>query len=181
MLDIFEEFRGLVTSLSARGIDYALCGGLAMAVHAAARATVDIDILIRPEDLAAAKSCAHDLGYTFEAAPMSFKGGDVEIRRVSKPDVESGDTLMVDLLLVTKATEEAWRTRERVPWDHGEIFVVSRQKMKVDMSPHAVTIRLLRTAQLRRLCLSLRNPRREPRHDEAERRTPVPGGEPTES
>lgn len=27
--------------------------------------------------------------------------------------------------------------------------------MKTDMSPHAVTVRLIRVAQLRRLCLSL--------------------------
>lgn len=36
--------------------------------------------------------------------------------------------------------------------------------MKTDMSPHAVTVRLIRVSQLRKLCLSLgkANPARQP-------------------
>jgi hypothetical protein len=41
MLDIYEEFLKLVEALNERAIDYALCGGMAMAVHGLPRATVD--------------------------------------------------------------------------------------------------------------------------------------------
>jgi hypothetical protein len=42
---------------------------------------------------------ADGLGYRFAAGATSFHRGDVEIRRVSKVDPESSDTLMLDLLL----------------------------------------------------------------------------------
>ena len=46
MFDLYEEFKSIISALEQRGIDYAVCGGLAMAVHGLARATVDIDLLI---------------------------------------------------------------------------------------------------------------------------------------
>jgi len=50
------------------GIEYALCGGLAMAVYAFPRATLDIDILIKPETLEKAKDIAKRLGFSLTAA-----------------------------------------------------------------------------------------------------------------
>ncbi len=127
MLDLFDEFKALIAALDASAVDYALCGGLAMAVHALPRATVDIDLLIRPEDLVVAKDVARALGYTFEATPMSFRRGDVVIHRVSKIDPDSGDTLTLDLLLVTPATSGAWTSRLTLAWDQGLVRVVSRE------------------------------------------------------
>jgi hypothetical protein len=127
VLDLFDEFKVLIAALEAERIDYALCGGLAMAVHAMPRATVDIDLLIERQELPRVKRIAADLGYTFEAAPISFRGGDVEIRPVSKIDPASGDTLMLDLLLVTSATEPAWQTRQALIWEQGTVRVVSRE------------------------------------------------------
>jgi hypothetical protein len=51
MADIFEEFLGLIKKFNQRQIDYAVCGGWAMAIHGAPRATVDIDLLVSPENL----------------------------------------------------------------------------------------------------------------------------------
>ena len=51
MFDLYYEFRKLITALDERQIEYALCGGLAMAVYDHPRATVDIDILILSESL----------------------------------------------------------------------------------------------------------------------------------
>ena len=127
MLDLFDEFKALITALEAEQVDYALCGGLAMAVHALPRATIDIDLLIQRADLDAVKRIAGGLGYTFEATPMHFHGGDVEIRRVSKIDPGSGDTLTLDLLLVTPATLGAWDTRLSLAWEEGVVRVVSRE------------------------------------------------------
>ena len=45
MFDLYEEFKAIVAALGEQGIDYAVCGGLAMAVWGAPRATVDIDLL----------------------------------------------------------------------------------------------------------------------------------------
>ena len=48
--DLFRELTSLLSALDEEGIDYALCGGLAMAVHGYPRATVDIDLLILAKD-----------------------------------------------------------------------------------------------------------------------------------
>jgi len=54
--------------------------------------------------------------------------GAVEIKAGhERIDATSRDLLSLDLLLVTPATEAAWRTRMRVRWERGEVWVVSRQ------------------------------------------------------
>ncbi|HEY3359281.1 MAG TPA: hypothetical protein VGQ83_38890 [Polyangia bacterium] len=126
MLDLYDEAKALITGLEARGLAYALCGGLAMAVHGVPRATVDIDLLIPAAAFEAVRKLARELGYAFDALPMSFAGGAVEIRRVSKPDPESGDVLTLDLLLVTPRIESIWQQREQVQWEEGALWVVSR-------------------------------------------------------
>lgn len=127
MLDLFDELTALIVALETEPVDYAVCGGLAMAIHAVPRATIDIDLLIEPEDLAIVMRIANDLGFRFEAGPMRFRGGEVEIRRVSKIDPESHDTLSLDLLLVTDATRSAWLSRQALAWEGGTVRVVSRK------------------------------------------------------
>lgn len=127
MLDLYEEFRLLTRALGEAEIDYALCGGLAMAVYSIPRATVDIDLMIEPGSLDRVKEAAGNLGFTMEAKPMTFAGGRVEIQRLTKLDPDSEDVLMLDLVLVTPATRGAWQTRTRVAWGGGELTVVSRE------------------------------------------------------
>jgi len=127
VFDLYEEFNSIVAGLEEHGIDYAVCGGLAMAVHGLPRATVDIDLLILAERLEEARSVVRSLGYTIEAQPMTFHKGAIEIRRLSKIDPSDGDLLMVDFLLVTPAVEAAWNNRIRVASPKGSVSVVSRE------------------------------------------------------
>jgi hypothetical protein len=127
VFDLYEEFKSIVSALEERGIDYAVCGGLAMAVHGLPRATVDIDLLILGESLEEAKGLARTLGYTIEAMPMTFSRGAVEIRRVSKLDRETGIVLPLDMLLVTPEIVEIWQSRTRVAWESGSFWIVSRK------------------------------------------------------
>jgi hypothetical protein len=39
MLDLYDEFKAIIATLNQCEIDYAVCGGLAMAVYGLARAT----------------------------------------------------------------------------------------------------------------------------------------------
>lgn len=125
MFDLYEEFKSIISALEQRGIDYAVCGGLAMAVHGLARATVDIDLLILGEDLDAVKASAKELGYAIDALPMTFAKGAIEIRRVSKIDPETGIVLSLDLLLVTPQIVGVWATRLQVNWDEGMLSVLA--------------------------------------------------------
>ena len=125
MLDLYDEFSTLVGALEAARADYAVCGGLAMAIHGFPRATIGVDLVVPPTAVERVLACARDLNYSITADPMSFAGGKVEIRRVSK--IDHGDLLSLDLLLVTPAIERVWNERTRVVWERGELWVVSRQ------------------------------------------------------
>ena len=127
MLDIYDEFRRLVEVFVARKVEYALCGGMAMAVHKRPRMTIDIDILIPPEFLERVIPIANELGYNIRGKDLSFANGAVEIRRVSKIDAASGDLLSLDFLLVTPQLKSVWASRVISEWEGGTFSVVSRE------------------------------------------------------
>ena len=54
-VDIYQEFVLIIDALNRQGIDYAVCGGISMAIHGLPRFTRDIDLLIRPEAWPAAR------------------------------------------------------------------------------------------------------------------------------
>lgn len=126
MFDLYYEFRKLIAALDEHQIDYALCGGLAMAVYDHARSTVDIDILILSQSLDLVLPIAKELGYDIRGLDMTFSDGAVEIRRVSKIDRVSGQVLSLDLLLVTPAVQQVWNSRVVADWEGGTLSVVSR-------------------------------------------------------
>jgi hypothetical protein len=125
MLDIYDELRGIVELLEAEEIDYALCGGWAMAVYGLARATIDIDLLVPAEAAEKVITLASALDYRIRGMDMSFAKGVVEIRRVSKIDPDDGDLLSLDLLLVTPPLLSVWESRIEASWEGRQISVVS--------------------------------------------------------
>ena len=125
MIDIHDELRQLTAKLDEQNIEYALCGGMAMAVHQRPRFTIDIDLLIQEESLPGTMDVARDLGYNIRGKDLSFANGAVEIRRVSKIDPDSGDLLTLDLLLVTPEVRSAWDSRVQAEWEGGTLSVVS--------------------------------------------------------
>jgi len=124
-MDILDELKALINKLEEENIEYALCGGLAMAIYALPRATLDIDILITPNLLEKINSVIDDLGFTLKAAPMEFHGGKIKIHRVSKIEPTTEETLVLNMLIVTPEIKEAWNNRMKVEWEHGSISVVS--------------------------------------------------------
>ena len=124
-MDILDELKELINKLKEENIEYALCGGLAMAIYALPRATLDIDILIESSLLETIKRVIHDLGFTLKAEPMEFHGGKIQIHRVSKIEPSTGETLILDMLIVTSEIKEAWDSRMTVEWEYGNISVVS--------------------------------------------------------
>jgi len=124
-VDLIDELKRLITRLDEERIEYALCGGLAMAVYALPRATLDIDIMVEASSLDKTKQAVHDLGFILDAMPMEFHGGKVHIHRVSKIDPDTGETLVLDLLIVTPEIRQAWESRTKVEWEGGTLSVVS--------------------------------------------------------
>ena len=135
-MDLLYEYTTIVNALEEKGIEYATCGGLAMAVHGFIRATKDIDILICRDDLDAAFAVARKFGYDIEGLPLDFDCGLMQLRRLSKIDRESKSLITVDFLLVTEKTKTVWNTRERVTWGSGSAWVVSKEGL-IEMKTHA--------------------------------------------
>lgn len=135
MLDLEQELAAIVDALNAERIEYALCGGMAMAVHGEFRATVDVDLLVREEDV----SCVHQV-----VAPLH-------------------ETLILHLLPVSPDLESAWQARETRDWRGSSLSVMSpdgpiadhQMKLDIDYSDRAITQRIRQVSQLRKLCLSL--------------------------
>ncbi len=125
-MNTFEELRTLIRTLNASGLDYALCGGFALAVHGIVRATEDFDLLLERPALPALRVAVEPLGYRPYGRPMSFKDGRVKIRRFVKTDPPDPDFLVLDVLLVSSAIRLAWETRSRLQTDFGPVPVVSR-------------------------------------------------------
>lgn len=126
-MDLLEELKRLTVESDRNGIDYALCGGLAIAIYAKPRATLDIDIMIDPNSLSKTKRAVQELGFELSSAPMEFQNGGVIIHRLTKIDEISGEHLVLDLLLVTSETGRAWVGRVAVEWEQGQLNVVSAQ------------------------------------------------------
>lgn len=132
MATLLEELSNLISALDESEIEYAVCGGLSMAIHGFARATLDIDVLIRPESLKKAYQVGAENGFDIRGRDISFKERAVEIRRVSKID-DDGEVLSLDFLLTTPQVEDVWETREKINFLGKQLSVVSREgliKMK---------------------------------------------------
>jgi len=126
MFDLYDEFLLLIRALDQQGIEYALCGGMAMAVYDCPRTTIDIDLLILSESLEQVLAIASSLSYSIRGMDMTFASGAIEIRRVSKIHSGTGHLLSLDLLLVTPAIRDIWDARVQAEWEGGELSVVSR-------------------------------------------------------
>lgn len=124
-MELYAELSALVRALDAEEIEYALCGGLALAVHGLPRATQDIDILARRSDLDRIRSVVKGRGFTIEALPMTFASSGRTLVRFTK--LGAGEPLMVDILVVEDVPDPVWEARARMPYEDGDICVVSRQ------------------------------------------------------
>ncbi|MEJ7733122.1 MAG: nucleotidyl transferase AbiEii/AbiGii toxin family protein [Polyangiaceae bacterium] len=126
-MDLYDELRDVLRALDEAGVDYALVGALAVAVWGAPRATKDIDLLVRREDLSRSMAALAATGYTLQGLPFQFKDG-TELQRVNKVD-DAGNLMTVDLMLVHPSLETAWSSRSRLSFGDGQVSVVSREAL----------------------------------------------------
>lgn len=133
-LDLIDELDALVVALDAARVEYALCGGLALAVHGHPRATMDIDMLVPAENLAPAVTVAKAAGFDVPARKMIFglrTGTPRETQRISKLDPDTNELLSLDLLVVGPGYEEVWAGRVESTWRGKRVVVVSREGLAI--------------------------------------------------
>ncbi len=133
-LRIKDELLRITQCLNAAELDYALCGGLAVAVHGYPRATKDIDLLISPEQLDRVREVLAGLEYDLESGEIPFEKGSEKERRIFRVSRAVGHELFtLDLILVTPVFADVWESREAIEFESQTMHVVSRDgliKMK---------------------------------------------------
>ncbi len=120
-MDLYEELRDLVKAFNGQSLDYAICGGVALALHGHPRFTNDIDILILPDDLDRIQDTARSCGFLDSSGRIPFEQCDVH-RVVKAHDAEF---LVLDLLLVNDFLKEVWQSRVDFDWRGERLRVVS--------------------------------------------------------
>ena len=125
-MNLFDELMALVAELDGAGVEYALIGGLAVAVWGVPRATKDIDLLVLPDAIERAKEAAARRGFVLSAGPIKFRDG-VSIERVRR--VRDGALLTVDFMLVNEGLTAAWASRLQLRAVERSLTVVSRDAL----------------------------------------------------
>ena len=96
-MTLYGEFIRLVEEFARRKIPYAVIGGLAVAYHASARATDDLDFLFFARDIENIRAAMHKLGYLIEATPWTFQNTKLTVHRFSRFEAE--EHMIVDVMV----------------------------------------------------------------------------------
>ena len=120
-MDVYSELRALVQLFARESIDYALCGGLAVAFHGYARFTEDIGVLVQGSDIERIANAIETLGFLDSSGEIPIVGN--ELHRVLK--IEGTECLILDLMVVGGEFAEVWEGRELFDWEGLPIWVVS--------------------------------------------------------
>ena len=122
MLTLESELRDLVQRFNEAKIEYALSGGMAVALHGYPRFTKDIDFLIPSESLNRAREVAAESGFLDESGRIPFPDSDVY--RILK--IEGTEYRILDLLVPKRLDTIAWTQRQWFDWNGLPICSVSR-------------------------------------------------------
>ena len=126
-MDLKRELPDAVGALNQADIPYPLCGGMAVVLHGYPRLTRDIDLLIRPQELEAAKTALATAGFSIPGGLIPFDTGGSHERQVYRPSKRvDEDLLTVDLLLLPSFLKGVWENRETYEVDSVPITVVDR-------------------------------------------------------
>lgn len=115
-------------ALAEAHVPFAVCGGIAMSIHAHPRATIDIDLLAPPDAVMKIADTLVPLGFARrERAPTRLAKGEVVMHRLTKIVPGDPEVLMLDVIEVQPgATAHAWGTRTSAEWEGHPVTVVSR-------------------------------------------------------
>lgn len=127
-MKIFDELLRLVDALGAAEIPYAICGGIAVAIHGYPRFTKDIDLIVLRTDTERTKAACAGVGFDLDTGIVPFASKDRPFREIYRlAKTEGAEILMLDLLLIDDPANVAWATRTEVEWRGRRVSIVSRE------------------------------------------------------
>ena len=128
--DLVAELRTVMGALSAAGVAYALCGGLAANIYGADRFTKDIDLLIAPEDMEAALEAARACGFNSDSGIIPLGGGRYRMHRVVKLEEGWEEPLPLGLMIADGGTyASAYASRRPVQHEDDELWLVTVDRL----------------------------------------------------
>ncbi len=129
-MDILKELYRVAGALAEAQINYAICGGLAVAIHGRPRMTVDIDLLLPAEEIAKAVDAVAAIGFDdvngWVVLPSNIFGVN-RLLRVNKLDGK--EFLTLDLLEADSESNPLFRDRQAFEIDGQVITVLSRESL----------------------------------------------------
>lgn len=127
-MNIFEEFRKIVTVITDNNLDYVLVGGVAMAFHGEARFTRDIDIMLLPENIEELTNLLSGIGYSKSASSWTFRSTDMTLHRFLK--IEENEHMQLDVLTANmKRTRQIINNSLHAESVYGSVRVASKEDL----------------------------------------------------
>jgi hypothetical protein len=124
---IIEELYRLAEVFAEDGLEYAVCGGLAVAIHGRPRLTVDIDIVVAAQDIKRAAVIAASVGFDDVAGWVHLPLTKLGIRRLYRLNKISGVKLLtLDLLEADSSKNAIFSDRETFDVEGRSIQSLSR-------------------------------------------------------
>lgn len=135
---ITEELFLLTDAFARHQVLYAVCGGLAVAMHGRPRLTLDIDFLVPEVQIAKAIEVAAGVGFDDVAGWISLPVNDHRIDRLYRINkIQDGDVLSLDLLEIGHSANPLFWDREILEINGHSVQLLSRVsliKMKASSS-----------------------------------------------
>lgn len=129
-MQIIEELYRLTEAFVASGLDYAVCGGLAVAIHGRPRLTVDIDVLVAATDVSRAAQIAASVGFDDVAGWVDLPVNKLGIARLYRLNKISGtEFLTLDLLEADSPENAIFADRDTFEVQGRTIQALSRKSL----------------------------------------------------
>lgn len=132
-MNLYHELRKVIVALNHSNIDYALCGGLAVAFYGYSRFTRDIDILVRDDSLQDVQKLMFDIGFEEQHEPfllisetvrsLNQKSG-MMLHRVVK--IQASDLIVLDIMVIQKQDDSIFENKNWFDWEGIKICVISQ-------------------------------------------------------
>lgn len=127
IMNITQELLLLTDAFAHQGVSYAICGGLAVAIHGRPRLTLDIDFLVPEDQIHPALSAAASVGFDDASGWILLPENDHGIDRLFRVNkLDQDDLLSLDLLEVRPPENPLFLSRETIEIEGHTIQLLSR-------------------------------------------------------
>ncbi len=126
-MDVQKDFLDICSLLNARGVEFVIVGGYAVAYHGAPRFTGDLDILVRPDDRQVSNLLLAIADFGFPTADLA-PGYLLEHHKI----LQLG-TVPVQIHFMTSVTgvgwDDVWSSRQPGFYGDVPVFFIGRQAL----------------------------------------------------